>query len=273
MFLSSKEGCDTFLLVVFDPMQGSQGFVGNRLENKVFHNERGDILRQFQPEGDVFLKILDEIRHGALSEVEIPFQRLRVLVPLPMKILRGKPIAFHHFREILDAQCLKAHSKEFRIDGSEGWASTDIVNTTPKGLRYLLFANVGQHSAGIHIGDPFEHAVQGLVKHNRVEACYDFSIQYTGLPERNPIFQTRLDDFAFSQCFGACVVVECANFDRIAHSAPMQGCVPVTGLSDGTNKDQFDLVWVGLRLDGFQYVLNGFDIDFRGQFRIVIGHG
>ena len=87
------------------------------------------------------------------------------------------------------------------------------------------------------------------------------------VPRQGETFRTPVS----SQNFRQRIEVIDANLDWIARTSPMNRGVSTTWLSHSTDINEFDTVWMGLRLDGFDNVFNGCDIHFKRTFRVIIG--
>ena len=188
-----------------------------------------------------------------------------------MEVTCGKPARFEQLFNASHAQGSEAHVHKLPVHRAVFGSSTYIIYMSPERFRHIRIADIGQKSTRIFGRNPFEHAVKWLMKHDGVKVVEHLGIENSGLTHRDPVPKTCFNDLTFGQNFRQGIEVIDADFDGVACPSPMNGRITATGFGHGSDINEFDIVGIGLRLNGFDDVFYGCDVHFERTFGVIIG--
>ena len=129
-----------------------------------------------------------------------------------------------------------------------------------------------QTTAVLH-GAPLQYAVDRYMEHNGIHILQNVGIENAALAHNNPILNAALNKGALSHCLRYGIVVIDGDLQRIAATAPVDGIVTVTGLSNGADIANFNIVCIRLCQYGLADVLRSADIGFLRSVRLPVSGG
>ncbi len=270
----------TLGVVVLDPGAGTEALVeGDHAE--AFTSEGGDD-GQLSHDGqlieplDLLCHVLEvKLDRGVVTEVECLFQYIAVCIPLTVEVSVDEPLRLEDTLGGVMAHADGVQEKvlELVVGDPILVAGTDVVESSEEVVGDVVRAHTLHEGGRVFDGGPFQNAVQRDVEHDRVHVFEDLRIEDAGLTQGDPLLQTGLSEDALRFDLGNGIVVIDGDFDRVSATAPVHGLTAVTGLGDGADVDDGDVVGVLLCLDSLDDVLGSHDVGLEGSLRPVVSCG